>query len=60
MNRNKKDSRGLPVLEEFTGEEYARLKNTGFLWEFYPHATGSYIDDCIKKRDDYKKEYINE
>jgi len=32
-------------LHEFTEEEYNKLKASGFLWEFYPEATGEWGKD---------------
>ena len=43
-----------PKLEELTEEEYKILLSLGMLWEFYPEATGNYLED--KKRKDKKNE----
>ena len=39
-------------LKDLTLQEYEGLKKTGFLWEFYPEATGDVDEDldavCVK------------
>jgi len=44
-------------LKDLTLQEYEGLKKTGFLWEFYPEATGGANEDleavCVKYTDDY-------
>lgn len=34
-------------LSSFSKEEYVKLLKSGFLWEFYPDATGDYKKDCL-------------
>jgi len=36
-------------LHEWTEEEYTKLKASGFLFEFYPEATGEWGKDGVKK-----------
>jgi len=32
-------------LKELTIDEYCKLQDMGFLYEFYPEATGNYFED---------------
>ena len=34
-------------LKTFSEEEYVKLLKSGFLFEFYPDATGNYKKDCL-------------
>lgn len=34
-------------LKTFSKEEYVKLLKSGFLFEFYPDATGNYKKDCL-------------
>lgn len=43
-------------LRNLSERDYNELKAAGFLWEFYPNATGSWFNDCT---DSYKKDWIS-
>ena len=34
-------------LTDLTEHEFRTLKKMGFLWEFFPEATGVYKEDCL-------------
>jgi hypothetical protein len=34
-------------LTDLTEHEFNTLKEMGYLWEFFPEATGNYKEDCI-------------
>jgi hypothetical protein len=34
------------LLQDLSHHEYETLKRMGFLWEFYPQATGDWMRDC--------------
>lgn len=34
-------------LTDLTEQEFKALKKMGFLWEFFPEATGDYKRDCL-------------
>lgn len=34
-------------LTDLTEQEFETLKKSGFLWEFFPEATGNYKEDCF-------------
>lgn len=35
-------------LTDLTEREFRTLKKMGFLWEFFPEATGNYKEDCLR------------
>jgi hypothetical protein len=42
-------------LSSLSSMDYETLKSMGFLWEFYPEATGVYSKDCQKELTDTQK-----
>ena len=38
--------KGKPMLKTMSRDDYETLLDMGFLYEFYPEATGNYDKDC--------------
>ncbi len=45
-------------LKDLTLHEHSSLKSIGFLYEFYPEATGNWETDCGPKTNEEKLEQI--
>jgi hypothetical protein len=43
---------GMKQLKDLPKEEYETLKEMGFLFEFFPGATGSWEEDCNNKEEE--------